>query len=98
MEFENEYLWGRAMARPYRVGFWMGFMIIGIFYGTMCTSSQYLMEYCDLGMGFLLQWDLIIWIFVGTRHGTSVQGGILDGVYDNWYFFCVGRCAHRPNI
>ena len=20
--------------------------------GTMCTSSQYLMEYCDLGMGF----------------------------------------------
>ena len=24
MEFENEYLWGRAMARPYRVGFWMG--------------------------------------------------------------------------
>ena len=24
--------------------------------------------------------------FVGTRHGTSLQGGILDGVYDNWYF------------
>ena len=63
------------------------FMIIGIFcVGTMCTSSQYLMEYCDSGMGFLLQWDLIIWIFVGTRHGTSLQGGILDGVYDNWYF------------
>ena len=56
------------------------------FVGTMCTSSQYLMEYCDFEMGFLLQWDLIIWIFVGTRHGTSPQGGILDGVYDNWYF------------
>ncbi len=58
------------------VGFWMGFMIIGIFYGTMCTSSQYLMEYCDSGMGFLLQWNLIIWIFVRTHHGTSLQGKI----------------------
>ena len=25
--------------------------------------------------------------FVGTRHGTSLQGGILDGVCDNLYFF-----------
>lgn len=24
--------------------------------------------------------------FVGTRHGTSLQGGILDGVYDNCNF------------
>ena len=52
------------------------FMIIGIFYGTMCTSSLHLMEYCDSGMGFLLQWDLIIWIFVGTCHGMSLQGKI----------------------
>ena len=24
--------------------------------------------------------------------------GLWMGVYDNWYFFCVGRCAHRPYI
>ena len=37
------------MARPHRVGFWMGFMIIGIFYGTMCTSS---LHGCNLKNGF----------------------------------------------
>ena len=32
MEFENEYLWGRAMARPYRCGIMDGkFMIIVFF-------------------------------------------------------------------
>ena len=47
--------------------------------GTMCTSSQYLMEYCDSGMGFCCNGILIIWIFVGTRHGTSVHpNGIIS--------------------
>ncbi len=55
--------------------------------GTMCTSSQYLMEYCDLGMGFYCNGILIIWIFVGTRHGTSVRGGILDGKFMIIVFF-----------
>ncbi len=36
------------------VGFWMGFMIIAIFVGTMCTSSLHLMKYCDSGMDFLI--------------------------------------------
>ena len=36
-------------------------MIIGIFcVGTMCTSSQYLMEYCDSGMGFYCNGILIM--------------------------------------
>ncbi len=39
---------------PTGVGLWMGFMIIGIFYGTMCTSSLHLMKYCDSGMDFLI--------------------------------------------
>ena len=61
---------------PTGLGFWMGFMIIGIFYGTMCTSSQYLMEYCDFEMGFLLQWNLKINICGGRAMARPYRGEI----------------------
>ena len=34
----------------------------------------------------------------GRAMARPYRCGILDGVYDNWDFFCMGRCAHRPNI
>ena len=57
------------------------------------------MEYCDFGMRFLLQWNFDNMDICGDAPWHVRTGvGFWMGVYDNWYFFCVGRCAHRPYI
>ena len=75
------------MARPYRVGFWMGIYDNCIFcVGTMCTSSLYLMEYCDFGMRFLLQWNLKMNICGGcTMARPNGNGILLQWNFDNEY-------------